>query len=183
MKILILLLLLLVGCKQETKNSSPATGTVSPTSYKTNQKTISIYLTKFEDEYNYYTNGTISTSSITVSISSALNGTSDIGSCSGTTILLQANFWNSNTTSNSQREQLLFHELGHCLLNISTHDDSTVLTIDQSRSINSSMMSTHAISDGVYRLNRNYYLQKLFNVSITEQPLSSGTITFPESYY
>lgn len=179
-------LLLFVACKpqKETPSTSNPTST-APTaqSYGTSQKTISKYLTKFEDEYHYYTSNTISTASLTVSVSSSLNGTANIGSCSGVTILLQSNFWNSTTTTNSQREQLIFHELGHCLLSISGHNDSMVATIDQSRSINSSIMSTNAISDSVYRINRNYYLQKLFNVSVTEQPLSSGTTTFPESYY
>ncbi len=60
--------------------------------------------------------------------------------------------------SQDSREQLIFHELGHCLLNRS-HSDSYVR---RGRYVMpTSIMSASQISDEVYKVNRDYYISEL----------------------
>lgn len=60
--------------------------------------------------------------------------------------------------SQDSREQLIFHEIGHCLLNRS-HSDSLVR---RGRYVMpKSIMSASRISDEVYKANRDYYVSEL----------------------
>lgn len=72
------------------------------------------------------------------------------------TIKIRRESWKE--ASQDSREQLIFHELGHCLLNRS-HSDSF---IRRGRYVMpKSIMSTSRISDEVYKANRDYYKSEL----------------------
>lgn len=58
------------------------------------------------------------------------------------------------------KEQLVYHELGHCLL-YRGHTE-TYTTIDGKR-IPKSVMISYEISDNTYTTNRAYYIHELFN--------------------
>ena len=189
MKFLIIIsLIILASCKPKAPSTTLAPPVSNPapttTSFATDQKTISIYLTKFEEEYTRYTSNTIDLNrSITVSVSSSLNGSGNIGSCTGTSILLQETYWNSNNTTNSQREQLIFHEINHCALSIVSHNNGTIQTTDDIRLVPSSIMNENSISDSFYRKNRTYYLEEMFGASITNNPATNNSDDFPEGSY
>lgn len=65
-------------------------------------------------------------------------------------------------TDRWQREQLVFHELGHCVLN-RNHDNKTVLGIQKS------VMNHAVLPKDMYLLHREYYLRELF-MNVTEVP-------------
>jgi len=72
-------------------------------------------------------------------------------------IVIDQPFWNS--ASELEREYVVFHELGHCLLG-RDHDDST----DASGKCTSIMQSGEGGCDGLYNLqNRNSLLNELFD--------------------
>jgi len=66
--------------------------------------------------------------------------------------------------SESAREQLIFHELGHCALS-RAHDDSIVQ--NGPRQIPRSIMASTAITDAVYKNFRDYYYSELFYGAIS----------------
>lgn len=184
--LLIIFSFIFIGCKpKEPTPVAPSVSVPAPTvsAFETSQKTLSMYTTKFEDDYLSFTGNTANLSGLTISIDSSLNGTSNIGSCTGSVVKFQETFWNSNSTTNSQREQLVFHELKHCYLNSLTHDNSTIITTDDSRSVPKSIMNESPVSDSFYRKNRTYYLEELFNEPITNNPETNNSDEFPENYY
>lgn len=65
-------------------------------------------------------------------------------------------------TDRWQREQLVFHELGHCVLN-RNHDNKTVMGIQKS------VMNHAVLPKDMYLLHREYYLRELF-MNVTEVP-------------
>jgi len=59
------------------------------------------------------------------------------------------------------REQIIFHELGHCVLNRG-HDD-TLTTVGSYKSAKKSIMNASVFGDSfVYRDNKDYYYTELF---------------------
>ena len=72
-------------------------------------------------------------------------------------VLIDRDFW--SFASNPEREQLLFHELGHCLL----WRGHTSKTFRDGRPI-SIMNPVLILSDYEYMSNREYYLNELFGV-------------------
>ena len=69
------------------------------------------------------------------------------------TITISAKFWYS--ASSVTKEQLMFHELGHCLLH-RNHVDDTL------NGAPISMMFPYLMYDSMYLINREYYLNELF---------------------
>lgn len=84
----------------------------------------------------------------------------------GQSVVVWTAYWNQTSVSN--REQLIFHELGHCLLGLS-HDDTTQPAFDYygtpSYMPNAprSIMNTFHFGAGLYSGNRDAYLKQLFN--------------------
>jgi beta-lactamase regulating signal transducer with metallopeptidase domain len=90
-----------------------------------------------------------------------VNTDSELGVCElnreSPTIIINKNLWESLTQV--QKEMLLFHELGHCILG-RTHKN-TFISADQT-TIPASLMSSILISEKSYSNYRDYYLQELF---------------------
>ena len=72
-------------------------------------------------------------------------------------VYIQKSYWSYATKS--QKEQLLFHELGHCYL-FRMHRDERNLETHQPLSI---MHSDAQVSEGFYWLNHDYYMNELFD--------------------
>lgn len=116
----------------------------------------------------------LDTYSLTVSFSESMpqstNGGQVIGYCQRysngqKTVVLKESYWNS--ASVSDREQLIFHELGHCLLGL-THNDTVESaplwsnTNYQANNVPSSIMNTFHFGSTLYSGNRNEYMTRLF---------------------
>lgn len=72
-------------------------------------------------------------------------------------ITINRKYW--NIASNIERELLIFHELGHCLLFLG-HDD-LLLSSGTSRSIMTSALTSDLVWN--YRNNKKYYIDQLFH--------------------
>lgn len=70
-------------------------------------------------------------------------------------IIIDINHWNNATESD--REQLMFHELGHCVLT-RYHNNGTL-----PGGIPSSVMNSFRIADVIYDTNHDHYMEELFN--------------------
>lgn len=70
------------------------------------------------------------------------------------TIYIDRNFWN---LKKEYREQLVAHELGHCLLN-KKHNNSIT-----NEYIPKSIMYTYVIDNQIYQFYKKYYFDELFN--------------------
>lgn len=75
-------------------------------------------------------------------------------SSSKRTIYVDHSFW---LYKEEYREQLIAHELGHCLLD-KGHDDSVMYQV-----IPKTLMHTYVINASVYKYYRTYYFDQLFN--------------------
>lgn len=86
--------------------------------------------------------------------------------------------------SDVQREQLMFHELGHCVLDRDHRDTETPYKIPLS------LMNKLMIDPGTYRENRDYYIDELFTytepyenyVERTTTPKEEGADSCPGSH-
>lgn len=81
-------------------------------------------------------------------------------------VVIKESYWNS--ASVSDREQLVFHELGHCLLGLSHNDTTEVSPVwnipNMSASgVPSSIMNTFHFGSGLYSGNRETYIKRLFS--------------------
>lgn len=96
-------------------------------------------------------------------------------------VTINPRFWNSRYTSNAGREQLMFHELGHCLMGRG-HNDQELVSQDGYR-MPASIMNSYFFSPSWYAGNLNYYLGELF---YRDQPVvlyANAVSTFPAEYY
>ena len=64
--------------------------------------------------------------------------------------------------SEAERESLIFHELGHCLLNRG-HDNSEKYDLEYGSNIPNSIMHQYAISSAFYENRYDHYIKELFN--------------------
>jgi hypothetical protein len=185
LKIILLFLILLTSCKPTNNSTTSVTPTNNtPTvSYKTNQTNVSKYLTKFQEEYLTLTGSSIDLSNLSFSITASLNNSSEIGSCVGSQVSLQQSFWFSETTTNSQREQLVFHELKHCALLYQSHNNNTTTSADTNQTVPVSIMNENPISDSLYRRNRTYYIKQIMTSASSLSIYVNNADQFPESYY
>lgn len=79
------------------------------------------------------------------------------------TVRINSIFWNGGYLV-SDKEQLLFHELGHCILN-RVHDSSVVWATDSPGYIlDSTTMNPFHMSAQFYNVNHDYYMKELFGV-------------------
>lgn len=86
-------------------------------------------------------------------------------------VVINREFWNS--ASSNEREHLMFHELGHCLLDLD-HDDAVILIgIDW---VPRSIMNPYIFEESVYVAHREYYLQNLFNSVTSSSKRSDGCL-------
>lgn len=97
--------------------------------------------------------------------SDQFNGTNTLAECETWTdrtpvIRIGTEFWN-DYQNESTREQVIDHELGHCILN-RDHKDTYVNM--GSRTIPSSIMATYLFSDFYFDTYRDYYLDELFGL-------------------
>lgn len=81
----------------------------------------------------------------------------EFGSCTGHSIKIVRKFWQE--TSEANREALLYHELGHCVLR-RQHLGGTEESLGIPKSV---MVSDSAIVAAYWRTNRDYYIHELFN--------------------
>jgi hypothetical protein len=80
-------------------------------------------------------------------------------------VLINEQYWNSSTTNNTQREYIVFHELGHCALD-RTHLLATIQTINSTTFAPISIMYPSLMYYPLYRNNQDYYRKELFDSSI-----------------
>lgn len=98
-------------------------------------------------------------------------------------IRVKPEFWVN--ASLSDREQVLFHEMGHCLLGIHSHDDRTT-TFQDFAGLKGpvSIMNTYHMPAQYYNSNREYYIRQLFNAATPIPALYySATSQFNVSEY
>ncbi len=69
-------------------------------------------------------------------------------------IMIDEDYWDTSTPL--EREQLMFHELGHCILG-ADHDDS----VDENNEP-TSLMNSYVVHDKIYSKHREEYIRKLF---------------------
>lgn len=98
------------------------------------------------------------------------NGKNVVASCSydykGPTVTVDANEWNN--VNDLYREEILFHELGHCLLGLD-HDNGKEDWINyntgkqlQDWTVPRSIMNAVILDGGLYQENRQVFLDGLF---------------------
>lgn len=90
-------------------------------------------------------------------------------------------YWERAGVTNSSREQLIFHELGHCLLGRGHRNDESYL---YGTFIPLSVMNSYAFGSWKYENNWNYYMQELLQMSPNVVLNSSNAGSqFPGQYY
>jgi hypothetical protein len=82
-------------------------------------------------------------------------GLCEVGGNEPAKISLKRSYW--DTASDLDKEQLIFHELGHCVL-LRYHDNKSL-----SNKNPASIMSSYHFSGQIYNGNRTYYLDELFS--------------------
>lgn len=75
-------------------------------------------------------------------------------------ITIDKEFWDES--SETSREILMFHELGHCILD-KNHNNNMIMLPTVAWPIPASIMGAELLSDNYYVLNRDYYLHELFS--------------------
>lgn len=163
--LIILALFTLTGCGQgfETQNNGTVDATLKP------------YLDTFL-KYANQNGRAFETLNLDMTFSESMppsnNGGSVIGYCQRSSgykrVVIKISYWNS--ASVSDREQLVFHELGHCLLNLDHNDTVEVAPFwnnpyYQANNVPSSIMNTFHFDSGLYSGNRGEYVKRLFNAN------------------
>jgi hypothetical protein len=93
------------------------------------------------------------------------NGEQEIGDCqmnsdgSNPTVIIDTNSWAS--FSDTQKEMLVYHELGHCVLG-RVHDSSYWAVPSTAFSIVNSLMYPSQTDASNYEIYRDHYMQELF---------------------
>jgi hypothetical protein len=118
------------------------------------------YVTAFEQNSAQYgapvqvTDLTIRFGQVDASGESRGRGVCEYSAGSTPTITISQTAWESSTES--EREELVFHELGHCVLHKTHQAGITEAGIPQS------LMNPAKIDGSVYSKNKAFYLSKLF---------------------
>lgn len=81
-------------------------------------------------------------------------GSCEIRSSQAPTITIRKDTWES--MSEEEQQELIFHELGHCVLARSHRDDVSPQGIPMS------IMNSFMIPQPIYQYNQDYYLRELF---------------------
>lgn len=76
-------------------------------------------------------------------------------------IYIDQTAWRS--LSEGGKEALIFHELGHCVLNRDHKDTKTWMLFPRGeQEVPESLMNTHGVTSGLYLSRRDYFLTELF---------------------
>lgn len=88
-------------------------------------------------------------------------------------------------STTAQKEQVLFHELGHCMMG-REHEDGSIPSLDRNIMTPSSIMNSFMISTNTYKTNYEYYMKELFQTNPQKIVYSSGnhgSVKFDETLY
>ena len=96
------------------------------------------------------------------------------------TIRVNPFFWNNKNYSNADREELIFHEMGHCVLGRG-HTSNTITTVDGA-ALAESIMNPYHLGARKYTISYNYYMQELFGAPITARAVTYGPNQFTNIY-
>jgi hypothetical protein len=171
----LLIILTLVGCG---KDYDPDLG------YRDINQDFSAYVQRFE-QVSQEVGLPARADRLIMEFDESLSGTRTLGVCYYSRIprvTINPSFWKSRYTSNAAREQLIFHELGHCVLGRG-HTNEEALALDNGIRLPVSVMNMYHFNTSFYESNWNYYMQELF---LREPPISlyaSAPTAFPGSYY
>lgn len=153
---------------------------------------VSTNFSTFLDRFNVYSKERgfdyeLEVSALEIKYDFSLSGTNTLAYCSYPRFIgINKDYWEmwaSNGRSN-EMEQLIFHELGHCILHRG-HNNTTRAASNNGENIPTTIMNAYHISDNYYNINYNYYINELFNVSITGSyaMYSGGVSNFPKGIY
>lgn len=164
MKTILFILFLILGCKKQ-----------DTTYYSTINTDINSYIQKFESiQISQNTNYDLST--IDIALDDLPQATdSTVGTCTYSwprQIKIKKSFWFSHYISDTERFNLILHELGHCLLNRYSHIDS------YTGSIPKSIMFPSVLNKDVFKNNISYYINELFHTH--ENALMNPNIDYRE---
>lgn len=87
------------------------------------------------------------------------NGLCELTAYQTPTITIRQEIWDQ--MEDVDREELIFHEMGHCVLG---REHTSVQTSD---GIPESIMNPYRISNSIYETNREYYISELFHPTTT----------------
>lgn len=123
------------------------------------------YATRFEQASSVYANHPIVIDNLVMVFDDALTKSGEIGFCEQNPdqplVHISRAYW--NLVSDRDREELVFHELGHCVLWLQ-HDNASVIdAINPSQQVPASIMKVYHFDGGFYYQNRVEYLKQLFN--------------------
>lgn len=188
--ILIISCFLLFACKPQEK-----TPTTSPPLVTTNNMNpaIDTGFPKFSNRFLSLAASkgySLTMSNLTIQYDASLSGSNILGSCAiystptRKVISINQTYWEqwANQGRSSEMEQLMFHELSHCLLN-RTHKDTTMTSSDNSTSVPTSIMNSYHISRTLYEGNYTYYINELFNINYVGNVYANNSSSFPTGVY
>lgn len=172
MRLLLLSLLLLFIACQKKEEKSVVTGAGSTATRVPTQAELDVYVEGFREKL--IESGLMTTdlegrfSDLEVVYSDSFPS-GVIGSCSigvsGRVIRINQNFWGRYSSGNSSHQQLMYHELGHCILQLG-HNEST--TRISGNNVPTSIMYPFHFSAATYISNLSYYMSELFQSSTPE---------------
>lgn len=155
------------------------------------EPTFVLYVSRFIEYSNKFNIG-INTNNLIIRIDYSMTGPTVSGQqwilalCSKSggysEILVNPFFWNNKNYPDSDREELIFHELGHCVLN-RIHDSRTVKSLDSPTQIPISIMNPYHLGRILYESNYNYYMKELFFQSVDPMLSISNPSQFDPVYY
>lgn len=126
---------------------------------------------------------------VNIMYNSSIDNSVVLGACvyaSPRYIIINETWWKKSTTTNADRQYLIFHELSHCLLNRPHKTDLTYFIDMPNVAVPQSMMYPSIISTNIYKNNMNYYHNELFDETISTQNIAlyyNGVSQFDSSYY
>ena len=115
------------------------------------------------------------------------NGGIVIGLCSmdglsNPKITINTTWWKLMHNYPADREQLIFHEMGHCVLGLK-HDDTKVNAADNNALVPVTIMNSYHFSPYTYGVNYDYYMNQLFGNNPARTIFATGTWAFDMSWY
>jgi hypothetical protein len=149
------------------------------------------YITRFLSLATSLKGLNLSTANLSVKYDATLNGTTILGICTrywgspALDITLNQIYWEAwdGQGRNSEMEQLLFHELAHCLL-LRGHDLTTMPTDLAGISIPATIMNPYHLASRYYEGNYVHYIKELFTVADGINSLvANGVSYFPTNVY
>lgn len=172
-KLILILSLSIVGCAQEKAVNINGE--------------FSVYLDRFEYLAGQF-NRPVDFSNLVVAYDDSLNGTNTLGVCrsggsSSPMITINTQFWKSASVSNSAREQLMFHELGHCILGRPHNAQTMAATDNRYSQLPVSMMNPYHLNRNVYEGNYSQYLSELFLQVAPTSMYAYAPTSFPAEVY